>query len=145
MREDVDFVHEHYSDCKRLADSVNVPVENIIGLAAKESQYGGGDIAKRDNNYFSLHAPSPLETGRDPAKGDPHTLVSIFNSFYDCGQSFILRYKKAIKDVADPLEFANNLVKAGFNSSNPKNGGSPGYAKELAGIIHSVKMRIPCK
>ncbi|MDI5829785.1 hypothetical protein MJN51_39885, partial [Salmonella enterica subsp. enterica serovar Kentucky] len=41
-----------------------VPVENILGLAAAESQYGTGRIAREYNNYFSLQAPASFQSGR---------------------------------------------------------------------------------
>ncbi len=54
----VRFVHEHMKVCEIIAKELDVPVENILGLAAAESQYGTGRIAREYNNYFSLQAPA---------------------------------------------------------------------------------------
>lgn len=65
----VAFVQQHVDDCAVLAKRLNVPVENILGLEAHESQHGIGRIAVQDNNYFSLHAPAPLQITGDPKTG----------------------------------------------------------------------------
>lgn len=61
----VTFVSKHKAACQPIADQLDVPVENILGLAAQESQYGSGRIARELNNYFSLHAPAPLQIGEE--------------------------------------------------------------------------------
>jgi uncharacterized FlgJ-related protein len=53
----VAFVMAHRADCMLIAAMLKLPTENILGLAAHESQYGVGRIAIEYNNFFSLHAP----------------------------------------------------------------------------------------
>ncbi len=133
------------SNSAQLALLINVPIENVLGLAAHESQYGQGRIAKEDNNYFSMHAPAPLQIGDDSAKGNPHVRVAKYASFLSSGQSFITRYGNAVRGKSDPMEFAQALVRANFNTGDPKSGGAANYAKKVADAIHMVKLRLECK
>jgi flagellum-specific peptidoglycan hydrolase FlgJ len=141
----VQFVQQFRQEAKQLAQMLNVPIENVLGLAAHESQYGQVRIAQEDNNYFSMHAPAPLQIGEDTAKGNAHVKVAKFASFAQSGQSFIARYGSMVRGKSDPMDFAQALVAARFNSGNPKNGGAADYAKKVAAMIQMVKLRLECK
>ncbi len=138
----VNFVTKHYADAKILANSFKVPVENILALAAHESRHGTGRIAIDNNNYFSMHAPSPFEVGQDAARGDSRIKVSKYNSFRQSGESFIARFGPAVFGKSDPTEFAQALVHRGYNSGDSAKGGRTGYAKSLVGAIQMVKIRM---
>lgn len=77
----VRFVREHMKVCEIIAKELDVPVENILGLAAAESQYGTGRIAVEYNNYFSLRAPASFQSGRVHPKDSNKTWVAIFLRF----------------------------------------------------------------
>ncbi|WPN58595.1 glucosaminidase domain-containing protein [Pseudomonas sp. P9_31] len=141
----VQFVQRYSNDCAVLAKMLNVPVENVLGLAAHESQHGIGRIAVEDNNYFSMHAPAPLQIGEDVARKDPHVRVAKFSSFLQSGQSFVARYGQAVKGKADPREFAQALVRVHFNTGNPKTGGAANYAQKVVDAIAMVKLRMVCQ
>jgi len=138
------FVLKYGGDAAALARLALVPAENILGLAAHESLYGGGRIAQEDNNYFSMHAPAPLQIGEDAARGNPKLKVAKFASFYQCGQSFLARFGSAVRGKTDPLDFANALVLHGFNSGKAANGGRDNYAKLIAETIKMVRLRMKC-
>jgi hypothetical protein len=140
----VTFVSKHKAVCQPIADQLNVPVENILGLAAQESQYGTGRIAREMNNYFSLHAPAPLQIGAEAPQGNARIKVAKFSSFQQCAQSFATRYGSAVRGKQDPMEFALALVQIGFNTGDAATGGRNGFAKYLADIIKSVKGRMAC-
>lgn len=140
----VAFINRYRSACEQVAASLDVPMENILGLAAQESQYGTGRIARELNNYFSMHAPAPLQIGAEPPKGNAKIKVAKFSSFLNCAQSFAARYGSAVRGKKEPLDFANALVRAGFNSGDASNGGRAGFAHYLAGIISVVKARATC-
>ena len=142
--EAVEFVSKYKNDAALLAKMYDLPTENILGLAAHESQYGGGRIAKDNNNFFSMHAPAPLQIGEDTARGNSKVKVARYNSFYQCGQSFLLRFGAAVKGVHDPKAFGQALVKARFNSRSSANGGRYGYASLVADAIKMVKVRMTC-
>jgi len=140
----VKFVKKYRPDCQPIADRLKVPVENILGLAAQESQYGEGRIASEYNNYFSMHAPAPLQTGEAAALKDPKVKVAKFASFAQSAQSFEQRFGAAVKGKADPEDFGEALVSAKFNSGDAATGGRGGFAPYLAGIIKMVKARMAC-
>jgi hypothetical protein len=141
----VNFVKKHRPDCEPIASDLQVPVENILGLAAQESQYGNGRIARDCNNYFSMHAPAPLQIGEEPAQKDPKVKVAKFSSFAQSAMSFKIRYGNAVKGKKDALAFGKALVKAGFNSGDAASGGRTGFAEYLADIIKMVKERMACR
>lgn len=141
----VKFVRDHKADSDRLALKLGVPTENILGLAAEESQWGRGRIAREYNNYFSLHAPAPLQQKSEPAKGDPKIKVAVFESFEKCGESFALRFGKSVQGKTDPKDFAKALIDCKFNTGDAKTGGRDDFADYLVNIIHMVKLRLACK
>jgi flagellum-specific peptidoglycan hydrolase FlgJ len=142
--EAVQFVQDHLEDAKKLASEAEVPVENMLGLAAQESQYGAGRIAREYKNYFSMHAPAMFQTREEPALNDPKVQVAVFDSFYQSGRSFLARFGDAIHGKSDPDAFAQALVKAGFNSGKAATGGRDNFAHYLADIIRMVQRRMAC-
>ena len=103
-----------------------------------------GRIAKTYNNFFSMHAPAPFQTGEAPALGNSKVKVAMYLSFYQSGQSFLHRFGPRIESISDPLAFSHALVNAGFNSGDAATGGRPGFARYLADIIWMVKRRMAC-
>ena len=140
----VAFVIKYKNDCQIIADQLDVPVENILGLAAQESQYGVGRIAKEFNNYFSMHAPAPFQIGTGVPLGNANIRIAKFSSFLQSAQSFLIRYGNAVRSKKDPLAFAQALVNIGFNTGNAANGGRAGFVNYLVGIIMAVKGRLSC-
>ncbi|AZI92514.1 hypothetical protein BRQ80_22180 [Salmonella enterica] len=140
----VRFVQEHMKVCEIIAKELDVPVENILGLAAAESQYGTGRIAREYNNYFSLQAPASFQSGRVHPKDSNKTWVAIFSSFSVCARSFAVKYGDAVRGKKDALAFSEALVVAGFNSGSHITGGTDNYARITAGIIIMVGRRIAC-
>ncbi|WP_426186829.1 glucosaminidase domain-containing protein [Pseudomonas sp. NFXW11] len=140
----VTFVSKYKAVCQPIADQLNLPVENLLGLAAQESQYGTGRIARELNNYFSMHAPAPLQSGSESAQGNPKVKVARFDSFQKCAQSFAQSFGSAVRGKRDPMEFAQALVRSGYNSGDAATGGRNGFAKYLADIIIAVRGRMAC-
>ena len=140
----VAFIYKFRNDCELIAKQLNVPVENILGLAAQESQYGVGRIASECNNYFSMHAPAPLQIGEESAHGNAKVKIAKFASFSQSAQSFAMRYGSAVKGKSDPKEFAQALVCIHFNTGDASTGGRGGFAPYLTGIIQAVKERMLC-
>jgi flagellum-specific peptidoglycan hydrolase FlgJ len=138
------FVQKFRADCELIAKQLNVPVENILGLAAQESEYGRGRIASEYNNYFSMHAPAPGQLRAEPARKDPKVKVAVFGSFAASAQSFATKFGSAVNGKSDPKQFANALVGAGFNPGSAEKGGRTGFADYLARIIEQVKARMAC-
>jgi hypothetical protein len=131
-------------DAAVIARQLRVPVENILGLAAEETQYGQGRIAKEHNNYFSMHAPAPLQVGDALVQGSTKVKVAVYLSFLQSGQSFVARFGSAVMGQEDPKAFALALMRAGYNSGDPKTGGRAGFVQYLTDIIGAVKARMAC-
>ena len=140
----VTFIHKFRADCEPIAKQLGVPIENILGLAAQESEYGRGRIASEYNNYFSMHAPAPLQIRVESARKDPKVKIAVYSSFSASAQSFVMRYGSFVKGVSDPKKFGEALIRAGFNSGSAKNGGRDGFATYVAEIIGQVKTRMSC-
>jgi len=145
----VEFVRKYKEDCQRVIDedSLGIPVENLLGLAAKESGYGGENsrIARELNNYFSMHSPAPFEVGRSPAKGDPNVYLAHFASFYQSAKSFSRRFGVAIRGKNDPSAFAQALVcSSGCYNPGKAPGGNPEFVRLLIDVIRTVKVRLTC-
>ncbi len=140
----VTFIQKHLRDCETIAGQLDVPVENILGLAAAESEYGKGRIAREYNNYFSMHAPASYQLKQVHPKGSTTTWVATYPSFLVGGQSFASRFGNAVKGKKDPVAFVEALVKAGYNTGNSKTGGTDHYVDKVVGIIGMVKRRMAC-
>jgi len=139
------FVKQFKDDSAHIAATLDLPVENILGLAAEESLYGKGRIATEYNNYFSMHAPAPGQIGDAPALGSKKVRVAKYASFADCARSFAMRFGPNVRGKIDPTEFANALVKAGYNTADSQTGGRDDFVEYLVGIIGAVKGRMGCK
>ncbi|MBV7407027.1 glucosaminidase domain-containing protein [Enterobacter sp. ENT03] len=140
----VRFVQEHIRDSEIIAKQLDVPVENILGLAAAESQYGTGRIAREYNNYFSMHGPAPLQSDQVHPQGSAKTWVATYPSFLTCGRSFAVRFGNAVRGKKDAVAFVNALVSVNFNTGNHATGGTDGYVKKTSDIIMMVKRRMAC-
>ncbi|AUV04227.1 glucosaminidase domain-containing protein [Phytobacter ursingii] len=140
----VAFVTQHRVEAAVIAQKLCLPVENILGLAAEETQYGQGRIASTYNNYFSMHAPAPGQLSDAPVSGTSKVRVAVYSSFLQSGESFAARFGKAVMGKRDPQAFAQALMMSGYNSGDPRTGGRAGFAKYLIDIINAVKGRMEC-
>ncbi|MDR3441350.1 glucosaminidase domain-containing protein [Telmatospirillum sp.] len=138
------FVTKFRVDAEMIAKQLHVPTENILGLAAEETQYGQGRIAKEHNNYFSMHAPAPLQAGEAPVQGAINVKVATYLSFLQSGKSFAARFGSAVYDKEDPNAFAQALMRSGYNSGDPRTGGRAGFERYLVDIIGTIKARMSC-
>jgi hypothetical protein len=62
------FVDAHLADTQKAADQFGIPVENILGVAALESNWGASRFAAQGNNYFGIHYPASHANGYMQAK-----------------------------------------------------------------------------
>ena len=139
----VNFVNTHSADAAKVAASLGVPTENILGLSAEESQWGTGRVAIAANNYFSQHAgPNiPYSIGSIPTLKDGR--MSQFASYYDSARSFASKFS-GVRGVSDPKDFAQTLVRIGFNSGNAASGGRDDFVPYTTNIINLTKRRMSC-
>ncbi|MFZ0418774.1 MAG: glucosaminidase domain-containing protein [Candidatus Sulfotelmatobacter sp.] len=134
----VDFVNGYKDEAAEFAKQVDVPMEFILGLAAEETRWGTGDVGNKDNNYFSMHAPAPFQTGSRVAKKNPKVQIAQFKTVHDSGRSFIKKYGDSIRGARDPKEFGQRLKDAGYNRERAD------FVDYLAGRIGETKRRLAC-
>ncbi len=129
--------------CEIIAKELDVPVENILGLAAAESQYGTGRIAGDIIITFLsvlLHHFSQV--------GFIQRIVTklgwLFFLRFQFVRDLLLSSMVTLFGEKDALVFSEALVAAGFNSGSHITGGTDNYAGITAGIIIMVGRRIAC-
>jgi|GEM_PF-438898 hypothetical protein len=149
----VAFAKGYRADAARLASSVQIPVEFILGVAASETEWGASRFAMEYNNFFSMETANPdtripyaigyvLAAG---TIGKKHpTRVAVYPSFYDSGLSFIDRWGKDIFGISAPQPFALALEGNKFNTGDPRTGGARDFAKNLIDTIAAVRARLAC-
>ena len=113
------FVDAHLADTQEVADRLQVPVENILGVSAVESGWVESRIAVQGNNFFGIHHPAPYATGYLPAHAGP-VRVATFASYADSLRSFVAIAGSLVRGAADPSGFAVALQNSGkFGVGNP--------------------------
>jgi hypothetical protein len=128
------FVDAHFADAQTGADQLGVPVENILGLSALESQWGEHPFAAKGNNFFGIHYPAPFATGYLPARDNPRVRVATFASYADSLRSFVARYGSIVQGLADPTDFAAALWNSGkFGVGNPT------YVSDVARTLRGLR------
>jgi hypothetical protein len=92
-----------------------------------------------------MHAPSKNQIGYEAPLNDPKGKVSQFANFKACAESFEDRFGAGVKGKKDPADFAQGLIRSGFNSGKSSNGGSSTFAMDLVNVIGAVKARMTCQ
>ena len=126
------WVDDHYDDAKKVADRLGISPEQILGVAALESQWGTSRIARGANNYFGMHAQVAGQSGEIKALGGAR--IARFRSFSDSAQAFANRYGGMIAGVRDPVAFARILQDKGRFGV-----GNSGYVKDVANTVNGLK------
>ncbi|NHZ93772.1 hypothetical protein F2P45_32945 [Massilia sp. CCM 8733] len=140
----VEFVAKHRAAAERVAGRLDIPAENILGLAAHECEHGKNRFARDGNGFFSMHSPAPNQTGTLTALKDPKVKMATFGSFEMAAESFEKKYGTGIRGKRDAGEFSRKLVELRFNSGNSRDGGMDGWAKKVEESIGMVKVRMQC-
>jgi len=134
-----DFVKTHLADAQKVADELHVPVENILGLSALESGWGGHPFAAQGNNYFGIHYPAPFATGY-VLTDDGKTKVATFASYADSLRSFVKISGSIVRGKSDPAEFARALQDSRKFGINPDTGEKePTYVHSTAKTIEGLR------
>lgn len=133
------FVDAHLADTQKVADRLGVPVENILGAAALESNWGASRIAIQGNNFFGINYPAPHATGRLPAL-KPGPDFSKFASYADSLKSFVAISGSLIQGKSDPETFAAALQNSGKFGIDPDTGAKvPTYVPDVAATIRGLR------
>jgi hypothetical protein len=138
------FIEAHLADAQKAAAELHVPVENVLGISALESGWGGGPFAKDGkNNFFGTHYPTPRANGFVRAAKPPYGKISTYNSYADSVGDFVDRYRKYIDGVKDPEEFARILQRVAKFGVNTETGEPrPGYPSSVAATARSLRQML---
>jgi flagellar protein FlgJ len=145
------FVGRVLEHAKAAAETLGVPIANVVGQAALESGWGRHEIQARDgtqsHNLFGIKAGANW-TGKtvdavttEVIGGVARRVVQKFRAYDNYTDAFndyakLLtssnRYKDRVVGAADPVTFAKGLQKGGYATD-------PAYATKLAGTIASAR------
>jgi len=137
------FVDRFYQDAQKAANELGVPVENVLGICALESGWGGADpkarFAREGNNFFSQYHPAPYETGW--MWNDDKTIkMAKFASISDSVRSFVDQYGHLVKGISDPEKFAAALQNAGKYGIDPDDGSKvEGFVSDVGSTIRHLR------
>ncbi len=136
------FVDAHLAAAQKAADRLGVPVENVLGLAALEAQWGHSRFAVEGNNFFNLHAGSSYATGSIKAR-QSNNRVATFDSPEDSFHSFSTDMAGIVKSKQRPEDFAAALQNAGKFGIDPTTGSKiPTFVSDTAGTIKGLRIYI---
>src|SRR5262249_5317404 len=118
-----DFVDAHLASTEKAAKELNVPVENILGVAAFESTYGTSSITQEANNFFGIHYSSTYDDN-EPYVNSHGVKMAQYGSYDESLQAFVDQKGDLIRGVSDPVQFATilqNNGKFGINTDTGAN------------------------
>ena len=136
----VDFIQAHKSDAIKVANTLNVPTENILGLSGIESSWGKSNAAIKANNFFGLHGGTICTICNGFLENKRGGSMSAFPSYLASAQSFAAQYG-GVQGIKDPEEFAKILIKLGFNSGKLPDG-NPNFIPNTADTIINTGVRM---
>jgi hypothetical protein len=143
----LDWIVRHRNDVLEAADILQTTVQNILGLAAVESDFGQNRFATDGNNFFALSTtrqnPLPGQIGLMIAQGDPNIGMARFEDFQAPSKAFALTSGQMVKGEIDPARFATILQSRGKFGTGPR-GPVPGYLNQLTEVIHELAIRLNC-
>ncbi len=133
------WIDAHYREAKEIADKYGVTPEEILGIAALESNWGEHPFASKGNNYFGMHAPvhgqsGTMRIGRKPGN------MATFHNFKESAEAFMKQNGSLVSGVKDPEEFARRLQNSGKFGIDPDYGTKvPGYVRSVANTISGLR------
>jgi RHS repeat-associated protein len=137
------FIDTHLADATSLASQLgNIPVANVLGLAAFETRYGQDPNAVLCNNFFSIHPGAKGSTG--PCQLGHGGVVSGFpasSGFLLSGQYFVNKWGGAVYGITAPSKFAAAIPKS-FNSRVAPLG-NPNFDRDVTRTIAAVTLCLP--
>jgi len=140
----LDWIAAHRDDAAKVARELGVTTADILGLSALESAWGKGPFVVDDlNNFFSQHAPAPLEDGTTTNE-DGTVTMATFASYADSAESFSQQYGYLIKNISSPRDFAAALQNAGKYGINKNGSKVATFVGDVAGTINGLAKRMDC-
>lgn len=143
----LDWIWRYRADSVDVAASLRTTIQNILGLAAFESDFGRSRDALMGNNFFSLSTtrdePLPGQLDLMLAQADPNVGMAKFQDYQTCAWAFAKTKGQVVVGETEASKFAAALQKQG-RSGTAKRGPRSTYAEELIGVIREVAIRLNC-
>jgi len=140
----INFISAHLTDATSLAAQLSVPVQDILGIAAEESDYGQDYKVPLTNNYFGDHPPAgggmwagQVSTYQTSLDGVLATFTTA-TGFYDSGEVLV----NALTGVSGTTSGTAGFVAAA--STHGWGTGQSGFAKLATNTIASIAGRLDC-
>ncbi len=148
----IKFMINNLQAAQDIADNLDLPVQNILGLSGMETGYGTNRNARLYANYFSVGAwtarPSPSDlpayatsswgpSGKGLYYATFNTSVNPNPGMAPSGQWFTATYGDSVFGLRSPDDFATELSQR-FNPTEP------GFRKALLGGIKAIQDRMGC-
>ena len=141
----LDWIAAHKDDAAKVAKELGVTTADILGLSALESAWGDGPFAADGlNNFFSQHAPAPLQNGTTPNQSGT-VMMAKFASYADSAESFARQYGYIVKNTPSPAAFATKLQNAGKFGINEDGSKSPTFVPGVTNTINGLALRLNCE
>ena len=143
----LDWIMTYRNDCRVIADFLRTSVQNILALAAIESDFGHNRWARDGNNYFSLSTPRdktlPYQIGLQVGMSDPKTGMAKYEDFFHSAKSFAETKGQLVKGHMEPDRFATILHTRANMGQSPE-GPIDDYVQKLTTIVRSLELRLNC-
>ncbi len=143
----LDWILRHKADTVDIAAGLRTTLQNVLGLAAFESDFGRNRNTLIGNNYFSLMTtkdePLPGQIGLLMSQADQNLGVAKFQDYLSCAKAFAQTIGQFIVGEPDPARFASIIQTRGKFGINVR-GPLPTYVEELTNVIHEVAIRLNC-
>jgi len=143
----LDWILAYRNDAQQASVDLRTSVQNILALAAVESDFGRNRWAREANNFYALSTRRdqklPYQIGFVVALGDPKIGMAKYEDFFHCTKSFAETKGQLIKGHVDPHRFATILHTQG-NMGNGPEGPIMGYVAEVMRVIRELELRLDC-
>jgi hypothetical protein len=139
-----EFVATYQLALGRAAKQLNVPVENLLGIAALESNWGKSRFASKGFNIFGMQYPAPFAVGYIQAsrssKDGIFARLAKYKNVDDCVSSFVQHFGPLIRGTKDPIQFMTKLQdRAHFGYNMDTLRPDPDYVSNAAATIRGIR------
>lgn len=146
----INFINANIGAVQPVASQLNLPVQDILGLAGSESAYGTSTLATSYANFFGVGGFArggglpAFATGRTPSISG-----NVYASFVPPGSTaaatgivpslnwFQTVYGNQVRGASSPSQFVKALTSE-FNSTEAK------FPSSTAGAISAIALRLDC-
>lgn len=137
----LDFVEKYRNYAQAISNTLDVPLEFILGLAGAESNYGTSNIAQSAKNFFG-QGPG-ASGGIGIYITTKKARVAKFLDFQASAESFAKDFGSLVRGIKDKDLFVQALIPK-FNTADKGTNGNPFFKKITIQSIDAISNRINC-